>query len=54
MAHVDQLLQIYLKQLPLRLLRLTLGCIAFPQFSGHLLRLHGNSKATNDPFHQDL
>ena len=33
MAHVDQLLQIYLKQLPLRLLRLTLGLHRFSPVS---------------------
>src|SRR5277367_6310685 len=35
MAHVDQLLQIYPKQIPLWLLRLAIGLHGFPQFSGH-------------------
>ena len=54
MAHVDQLLQINLKQLSLWLLRLALGRIVFPQLSGYLLRLQGNSRAKNAAFHQVL
>jgi hypothetical protein len=54
MVHVNQLLQIYLQQLPLWLLRLALGLHHFSQFPRHLLRLQGNSKAENTAFHQDL